>query len=325
MNGKAIVSMAQISPVWLDKKATLKKVENSINLASKDDADLVVFGESLVPGYPFWLALTEGAKWDLKINKTLYSHYVNNAVDIENGDLDTICSLSKKLKVAIYLGLVERAADRGGHSLYCTLVYINKWGEIRSTHRKLQPTYDERLTWANGDGNGLIVHNLNGFKVGGLNCWENWMPLPRTALYGQGENLHVAVWPGSDHNTKDITRFIARESRSFVVSVSCLMNKRDFPLNTPYIEEILKNSPENLANGGSGIAGPDGEWIVKPIIDKEGVFSCELDINRVFEERQNFDPVGHYSRPDVTQLIVNTSRQTAVKVISKINSNNEKK
>ena len=103
------------------------------------------------------------------------------------------------------------------------------------------------------------------------------------------------------------------------------MNKRDFPLNTPYIEEILKNSPENLANGGSGIAGPDGEWIVKPIIDKEGVFSCELDINRVFEERQNFDPVGHYSRPDVTQLIVNTSRQTAVKVISKINSNNEKK
>ena len=151
MNGKAIVSMAQISPVWLDKKATLEKVENSINLASKDDADLVVFGESLVPGYPFWLALTEGAKWDLKINKTLHSHYVNNAVDIENGDLDTICSLSKKLKVAIYLGVVERAADRGGHSLYCTLVFINKWGEICSTHRKLQPTYDERLTWANGD------------------------------------------------------------------------------------------------------------------------------------------------------------------------------
>ena len=203
------------------------------------------------------------------------------------------------------------------------MVFINKWGEICSTHRKLQPTYDERLTWANGDGNGLVVHNLNGFKVGGLNCWENWMPLPRTALYGQGENLHIAVWPGSDHNTKDITRFIARESRSFVVSVSCLMKKSNFPANTPYIEEILKNSPDNLANGGSGIAGPDGEWIIEPIVEKEGVFSCELNLNRVFEERQNFDPVGHYSRPDVTQLIVNNDRQTSVKLVSKKNSKNE--
>ena len=323
MTEKVIVSMAQISPVWLDKKATLKKVVSSINQASKDKSDLVVFGESLVPGYPFWLALTEGAKWDLKINKELHSHYLKNSVDIENGDLDEICAIAKKLKIAVYLGVVERAADRGGHSLYCSLVYINKSGKICSTHRKLQPTYDERLTWAQGDGNGLKVHELNGFKVGGLNCWENWMPLPRTALYGQGENLHIAVWPGSDHNTKDITRFIARESRSFVVSVSCLMKKSNFPANTPYIEEILKNSPDILANGGSGIAGPDGEWMIDPIIGKEGVFSCELNLNRVFEERQNFDPVGHYSRPDVTQLIVNNDRQTSVKLVSKKNSKNE--
>ena len=266
---------------------------------------------------------TDGAKWDLKINKELHSYYLKNSVDIENGDLDEICAIAKKLKIAVYLGVVERAADRGGHSLYCSLVYINKSGNICSIHRKLQPTYDERLTWAQGDGNGLKVHELNGFKVGGLNCWENWMPLPRTALYGQGENLHIAVWPGSDHNTKDITRFIARESRSFVVSVSCLMKKSNFPANTPYIEEILKNSPDILANGGSGIAGPDGEWIIEPIVDKEGVFSCELNLNRVFEERQNFDPVGHYSRPDVTQLIVNNDRQTSVKLVSKKNSKNE--
>ena len=112
-------------------------------------------------------------------------------------------------------------------------------------------------------------------------------------------------------------------ARSFVVSVSCLMKKSNFPANTPYIEEILKNSPDNLANGGSGIAGPDGEWIIEPIVDKEGVFSCELNLNRVFEERQNFDPVGHYSRPDVTQLIVNNDRQTSVKLVSKKNSKNE--
>ena len=138
------------------------------------------------------------------------------------------------------------------------------------------------------------------------------MPLPRTALYGQGENLHIAVWPGSDHNTRDITRFIARESRSFVVSVSSLMKREDFPETTPHLSEILKKAPEVMANGGSCIAGPDGEWLVEPVIDREGLLYHSLDFNRVYEERQNFDPVGHYSRPDVTKLTVNRERQSTV-------------
>jgi len=175
--------------------------------------------------------------------------------------------------MAVYLGVIERPLDRGGHSVYASLVYINQKGEIKSVHRKLQPTYDERLTWSPGDGNGLKVHSLKQFTVGGLNCWENWMPLPRTALYGLGENLHIAVWPGSDHNTKDITRFIARESRSFVVSVSSLMNITDFPKDTPHINEILKNAPDNLANGGSCIAGPDGEWIIYSSETETGIFA----------------------------------------------------
>ena len=135
------------------------------------------------------------------------------------------------------------------------------------------------------------------------------MPLARTALYAQGENLHVAVWPGSDHNTKDITRFIARESRSYVISVSGLMNKDDFPKSTPYQDVLLKAAPDTLSNGGSCIAGPDGEFIIEPQLNLEGVFTHTLDFNRVLEERQNFDPVGHYSRPDVTRLILNTERQ----------------
>ncbi len=194
---------------------------------------------------------------------------------------------------------------------YIVLWFIQK-GDIRSVHRKLQPTYDERLTWSPGDGNGLQVHPLKEFTVGGLNCWENWMPLPRTALYGQGENLHIAVWPGSENNTKDITRFIARESRSYVISVSSLMRKEDFPLDTPYLNEILKKAPDILANGGSCIAGPDGEWLLEPILHKEGLIYHTLDINRVYEERQSFDPVGHYSRPDVTKLTVNRERQSSV-------------
>lgn len=314
MNTLLKIAMAQISPVWLDKSATLKKIESSINDAAEEGCDLIVFGEALLPGYPFWLALTGGAEWNTNLNKELHAHYVNNSISIEKGELDSVCQLAKKYNMAIYLGIVERPLDRGGYSIYASLVYINETGEIKSTHRKLQPTYDERLTWSPGDGNGLQVHPLRTFTVGGLNCWENWMPLPRTALYGQGENLHIAVWPGSEHNTKDITKFIARESRSYVVSVSSLMTRSDFPKDTPYLDEILKNAPETLANGGSCIAGPDGEWLVEPVLNKEGLIIQTIDFNRVLEERQNFDPVGHYSRPDVTKLIVNRDRQTTVEI-----------
>ncbi|MEO1029888.1 MAG: carbon-nitrogen hydrolase family protein [Bacteroidota bacterium] len=316
MNTTLKIAMAQIAPVWLDKKATLNKIENAIKEAAEAQSELVVFGEALLPGYPFWLALTGGAEWNTTVNKELHAHYVSNSICIENGELNSVCKLAKEHHIAIYLGIMERPLDRGGHSIYASLVYINEDGEIKSVHRKLQPTYDERLTWAPGDGNGLQVHPLKAFTVGGLNCWENWMPLPRTALYGQGENLHIAVWPGSDHNTKDITRFIARESRSFVVSVSSLMSKTDFPEHTPHLEAILKNAPETLANGGSCIAGPDGEWIVAPVLHKEGLIIQTIDFNRVLEERQNFDPVGHYSRPDVTKLTVNRERQTTVEINS---------
>lgn len=312
MNNILKVGLAQISPVWLDKEATLKKIEHTIVAAAEQKTELLVFGEALLPGYPFWLAHTNGALWDLKVNKEIHAHYVRNSIQVEAGELNSICALAKTHKMAIYLGIMERAKDRGGHSIYCSLVYINEKGEIKSVHRKLQPTYDERLTWAPGDGNGLQVHPLKDFTVGGLNCWENWMPLPRAALYGLGENLHIAVWPGSDYNTKDITRFIARESRSFVISVSSLMRKEDFPKSTPHLSKILENAPDVLANGGSCIAGPDGEWVVAPILHKEGVICQKIDFNRVYEERQNFDPVGHYSRPDVTNLQVNRERQSTV-------------
>ena len=306
------LALAQISPVWLDKKGTIAKIKDTIQIAAKENAELLIFGEGFLPGYPFWLAYTDGASWNLKINKEIHAHYMHNAIQAEKGDLDSICHLAREHELAIYLGIIERATDRGGHSLYCSLVFIDNKGEIKSVHRKLQPTYDERLTWAQGDGHGLKTHKLKQFTVGGLNCWENWMPLVRAAMYGLGENLHIAVWPGSEHNTRDITRFIARESRSFVVSVSSLMNKKDLPKNLPHLELLLKKTPEILANGGSCIAGPDGEWILEPVVGKEGIIFQTLDFNRVYEERQNFDPAGHYSRPDVTKLVVNRQRQSTI-------------
>ena len=297
------VALAQISPVWLDKKQTIQKIKNTIEDASKEKAELIVFGEALLPGYPFWIGLTNGAAWNSSVQKEIHAHYVQNSITIEKGELDTICKLAKEHHMAIYIGIIERAQNRGGHSIYASLVYINQDGVIKSVHRKLQPTYDERLTWAPGDGHGLQVHPLKNFTIGGLNCWENWMPLPRAALYGQGEDLHVAVWPGSDHNTKDITRFIARESRSFVISVSSLMQKSNFPKETPHFDKIIKNAPDTLV---------DGEWILEPVINKEGIFYETLDFSKVLEERQNFDVVGHYSRPDITKLHVNRDRQSTV-------------
>lgn len=307
--------MAQIAPVWLSKNKTVEKIKSFIVEAGMVKCELLVFGEGLLPGYPFWLSLTHSSEFNSGNQKQLHAHYVRNAVQIENGDLSDICKLAKQYSIAIYLGIIERAKDRGGHSLYCSLVYIDANGEIKSVHRKLQPTYEERLTWAAGDGNGLQVHNLKQFSIGGLNCWENWMPLARTALYALGENLHIATWPGSDYNTFDITKFIAKEARSFVVSVSSLMKTEDFPADTPYLDEILKNAPKILANGGSCIAGPDGEWIVAPTIETEGLIITTIDFNRVLEERQNFDVAGHYARPDITKLTINRERQSIIKVV----------
>jgi nitrilase len=315
MDNTLKIGMAQIAPVWLNKEQTIKKIQTYIHQAGAAKCELLVFGEGLLPGYPFWLSVTNASAFDEKMQKEIHAHYIRNAIQIEKGELAQTCALAKEYKMAIYLGVIERAQNRGGHSLYCSLVYIDANGEIKSVHRKLQPTYEERLSWAAGDGNGLRVHDLKQFSVGGLNCWENWMPLARTALYGLGENLHVAVWPGSDYNTIDITRFIARESRSFVVSVSSLMRVEDFPKGTPHLDEILKNAPSILANGGSCIAGPDGEWIISPVIEKEGLITSTIDFNRVLEERHNFDPVGHYSRPDVTKLTINRERQSTVEVI----------
>ncbi len=306
------VGLAQIAPIWLDRKKTIIKIIEYIEKAAEERCQLVSFGEALIPGYPFWAERTNSAQFNSPIQKEFYALYLDQAVQIESGDLQSICKIAMDKKVAVITGIIERALNRGGHSLYASLVYINPNGEIKSVHRKLMPTYDERLVWSPGDGNGLQVHPLGKFTVGGLNCWENWMPLPRTALYGMGEDLHIAIWPGGYHNTHDITRFMAKEGRSYVISVSGLMRKSDIRNNIPNAQLILENSDDFLANGGSCLAGPDGEWIIKPQVEKEGLFTAVISHKRVREERQNFDPAGHYSRPDVTKLIVNRERQSTV-------------
>jgi nitrilase len=285
------VGLAQIAPSWLNRVKTLDKVASYVSDAAAQRCDLVAFGEALAPGYPFWTEFTDGAKFNNAPQKAMYATYLDQGVVIERGDLDAICKLCKQHKIAVYLGVMERPPDRGGHSLYCSLVYINQAG----------------------DGHGLVVHELGAFKVGGLNCFENWVPLLRSALYAQGEDLHVSVWPGGLHNTKDLTRFIAQESRSYVIAVSGLLRVEDIPADMQFRDELIATGKPFFANGGTALAAPNGEWVIEPQVGKEGLFTAEIDHKRVREERHNFDLAGHYGRPDVTQLVVDRARQSTVR------------
>ncbi len=308
------VGLAQITPIWMNREKSLKKaIQYAENSANQDTEIVILGGEASIGGYPYWLELTDGAKFNSKLQKEFFAEYSNQAVIIERGDLNKICELAKDRKIAIYLGIVEKPANRG-ETLYASLVFIDANGEIKSVHRKIVPTYEEKLVWGNGDGNGLQVHKVSAFTVGGLNCWENWNPLARASLYGQGEDFHVCLFPGGLHNV-DITRFIAKESRSFVTSVCSFMRKKDLPTETIHLDKILVNAPDILSNGGTCLAGPDGEWIIEPFCNEEKLIVVEIDHKKVREERQNLDIAGHYSRPDIFQLTINQERQSIIKLI----------
>ena len=230
MSSELTIGLVQIAPHWLRREPTVEKVASWVRRGGEQNCDLIVFGECLVPGYPFWLEHTDGARFNSDLQKQLYAHYISEAVDVEAGHLQPVCDAARETESMVMLGCYERPRERGGHTGYCSLVTISKAGEILNSHRKVMPTYEERLVWGIGDGHGLQTFPLGDFTVGGLNCWENWLPLLRAALHGQGEDLHVAVWPGSPRNTVDITRFAAMEGRSFVASASGLLGRQHVPM-----------------------------------------------------------------------------------------------
>lgn len=319
------VAIGQIAPVILDQRQTIGKVVDAIADAAKQGCRFIAFGETLIPAYPFWLARTDAARFEAEDQKQLHAMYLDQAVRLpqpgfENSpnDLQAVCDAAKTHGISVMVGVAERAVDRGGHSIYCSRVFIegqgSRAGQILSVHRKLMPTYEERLSWAPGDGAGLVTHRVDEFTVGGLNCWENWLPLARAALYAAGEDLHVMLWPGCLRLTNDITRFVAKEGRSFVISASVLIREQDVPVSVPFRDAMVE-AGETIYDGGSCIAGPDGNWLTEPAVGNEQIITAELDFNAVLRERQNMDSSGHYGRPDVLQLTVNRQRQSAAKFV----------
>ena len=293
------IACIQIAPIFLDAQRTWEKLSNRIKEAKTNGADLVTWGETLIPGYPQWVSPSGGAKFNDPQQKQVYAKYWQEALHLTDSNIiQEMRALAKELKIMFMGGIAEKE----GGSTYCTLLTIGEDGEIKGRHRKLKPTYEERLVWADADRLGLKTHDLKGIKVGGLNCWENWLPLARVALHLQEEILHIAVWPGSSKLTEDITRFIALEGRSWVASTSGLLRPTDFA----HLDEsefpmknIMESHSRSWQNGGSVIVDPKGNIVAGPLIDEEGIIYADVDPLLAIQERQNFDISGHYSRFDL--------------------------
>jgi len=304
------IAAANARPRWGQPDAGAERVIDWIAQAGAEGVDLLAFGETHLGGYPFWVSITDGARWDAPDQKQAFAYYLDAAVELEGPQLRLISEAAAEHRVFTYLGIVERRADTARGSAYATLVAIDPGRGIVSAHRKLQPTYEERLVWASGDGNGLRVHSFTGregetVRVGGLNCWENWMPQARLAMYAGGEDIHVSAWPGAVRNTIDMTRFAALEGRVFSLAAGTILSRSDIPADFPLVARLPDG---DYTDGGSAIAAPDGTWLQEPLAGEERLVVAEVDLAKVREERQNFDPTGHYSRPDVFELSVDRRR-----------------
>ncbi|MEV6102999.1 carbon-nitrogen hydrolase family protein [Nocardia sp. NPDC051981] len=300
------IAAAQARPAWLDPTAGTKTVVDWLTRAAEAEVDLLAFPETFLSGYPIWLARTGGARFNNPAQKAAYAYYLDAAVTLDGPYLATVCEAVADLGVFCYLGISERV--RG--TVYCTLVAIDPARGVVSAHRKLMPTHEERMVWGIGDGHGLRTHDVAGFRVGGLSCWENWMPQARHALYADGETLHISTWPGSVRNTRDITRFVALEGRVYSLAAGAVLDYSDVPGDFPLRDMLISQGKPAGYDGGSAIAGPDGAWLVEPVIGAERLVIADIDPARVAQERQNCDPAGHYSRPDVFSVTVDRRRRS---------------
>jgi nitrilase len=301
---EVLVAAVQAAPVFLDKAATLDKARTLIKEAAELGAGLVVFPESFVPAYPDWVWRTPA--WSSQANE-LYGLLLENAVDMSGPDGDFLAQAARDHGVHLSMGVTERF----GSTLYCTLTLHGPDGSLLRHHRKLMPTGGERLAWGYGDGSTLGVVDTPIGRIGGLICWENYMPLARAAIYAQGVEIYLApTWDTSDVWVPTL-QHIAKEGQTYVVGCCQAIRSADFPDGVPGRDELWAED-EWLARGLSTIVGPGGNILAGPLEEKEGIVSAVVDVSRCASGRGRFDPSGHYSRPDVFQLRVDTAPKRPV-------------
>jgi len=307
-----LVAAVQAAPVFLDREATVEKACSLIAEAGARGAKLAVFPEGFIPAYPFWI-------WFIPAGEThalreLYAELLDNAVTIPSAATDRLCAAARDAGVHVAIGVNERNAEASGTTLYNSLLYIGADGRILGKHRKLVPTAGERLVHAQGDGSTLEVYDLDIGRLGGLVCWENYMPLARYALYAWGVQLYAAPTWDRGEPWLSTLRHIAKEGRAYVLGCCSAMRRTDVPDRYAFKAKYLPDA-EWLNPGDSAIVDPDGKFLVEPVREREEILYAEVDPRRLSGPRWQLDVAGHYARPDVFQLTVRREARPVMRVI----------
>jgi len=302
IGGSVRVAIVQEPPVLLDREATLAGAVAHLNDAADNGARLVVFPEAYVPGYPVWIwQLRPGPDYELTSN--IHRLLLANSVDLDSDELDVLRDAARERGVTVVCGMHERDGKFGRSTLYNTLVTIGTDGALLNRHRKLMPTNPERMVWGEGDGRGLRVVDTEVGRVGGLICWENYMPLARVALYAEGVDIHVASTWDSGEIWLSSLRHIAAEGRCWVLGSGCALRVGDVPADFPNREELFGTQEDRWLNpGDSVVVRPGGDVLAGPLHQEQGILYADIEPGRAAEERRTLDVVGHYARNDVFQL-----------------------
>jgi nitrilase len=308
VNRAVKVACVQVEPVILDREATLDKLETVAAEAAGKGAELVVFPETFVPVYPSSRWAKAFAGWQNEGAKETFSRIAQSSIAVGSPAELRLGAAAKELGIWLVTGVNEVDADRPG-TIYNALLYHAPDGTLALHHRKLVPTNHERLIWGQGDGRGLGAVETGFGRIGGLICWENYMPLARFALYESGVEIYVASTADDGDAWQSTLVHLARESRAYVISPCHFQRASSYPEDFPLASEL--EGVGTLGRGGSAILAPDGSYLAGPLYDEEGVLYAELDPARLLAERQRFDPVGHYHRPDVLRLGVSPSARAA--------------
>ena len=305
-------AVVQAAPVLFDREATLAKIVHLTAEAAKQGARLIVFPEAFIPAYPRGMGFGTVVGSRSPAGRRDWERYWANTVDVPGPVTDVLGAAARETGAFLCVGVVERETRFSGGTLYCTLLYFGPDGRLLGKHRKLKPTASERLIWGEGDGSTLTVLDTEIGKLGGLICWENYMPLARMALYGKGVELYLAPTADARETWQATLRHIACEGRCFVLGCNQFVTKSMYPADLAGIAD-LDTQPELMCRGGSVIIGPLGDVIAGPLYDAEGILTADLDLSEIARAKFDFDVVGHYARPDVFQLTVNERPQPPVR------------